>query len=431
MVWFAKWWDAGDTARDAVMPAVVVQRRPGSTTPAVISEVDAETGLTPAQRTRSLIAIIASCFGVGITFGMGYPLAALTFESWGEAKWVTGLVGAAPSLAIFLLLPFLPGFATKVNPVRAIGFGCLVSALGYLGLYLLEDPVSWIALRFLMGAGVALPWLIGETWINSVTPEHTRTRIIAIYAISFFAGFAAGPAILDVTGITGPLPFVAGASGSVLAVIPIIWARNDAPDLSEEAASGLWRAIWIAPASMAAAFLGGFLETIYFSLMPNAAVSVGVSESAALQLMTILLVGGLAMQFAIGWLGDLMSRLKLLVFLGVVFMLLTAMLPWVITEPAWCRVLMFLTGGVLIGFYTLGLTLLGEQAAPGDLAAANAAFIMMYTGGSMVGPAVAGVAMTASPILGFVASAVIAAYVLTALIASAPRGASGTGASGV
>ncbi len=421
MVWNAKWWSAGDTARDAVMPAVVVPRK--SPTPIVSPQdvADPETGLTSSQRIKSLAAIIASCFGVGIVFGLGYPLGALTFESWAQPTWVTGLIGAAPSLGIVLMLPFLPRVVTRVNPVSAIVVGCLISGLGYAALYYFQNAPAWILLRFLMGAGVALPWLIGETWVNTVTAEHTRTRVIALYAISFFAGFAAGPAILDYTGISGPLPFIAGAIGAALAVVPILLARDLAPDLSQDTPSSFTRAIWLAPASMAAAFFGGFVETLYYALMPNAIVSVGNSDSAALQIMTLLSVGGLTLQFVVGWAGDMMPRLKFMMVLGGLFMVLTGLLPWFITEPGWFHVLVFLIGGVLIGFYTLGLSLLGQQAQPGDLAAINAAFIMMYNGGSLVGPVVSGVAMTASPVLGFVASGLIACYIFMAVLASTPR----------
>ena len=50
--------------------------------------------LTRAQRAMSLAAVIAAAFGVGLTFGIGAPLTALTFESWQQPKWLIGLAGA-------------------------------------------------------------------------------------------------------------------------------------------------------------------------------------------------------------------------------------------------------------------------------------------------------------------------------------------------
>lgn len=38
---------------------------------------------TPAERALSIGAVVVSSFGVGISYGIGYPLTSLTFEAWG------------------------------------------------------------------------------------------------------------------------------------------------------------------------------------------------------------------------------------------------------------------------------------------------------------------------------------------------------------
>ena len=62
----------------------------------------------------------------------------------------------------------------------------------------------------------------------------------------------------------------------------------------------------------------------------------------------------------------------------------------------------FLLGGVILGFYTLGLVIVGEQVSPSNLAAANVAFLVMYQIGAIAGPIASGGAMTVSPVYGFV-----------------------------
>ena len=62
----------------------------------------------------------------------------------------------------------------------------------------------------------------------------------------------------------------------------------------------------------------------------------------------------------------------------------------------------FMLGGVVLGFYTVGLAIVGEEVEPRDLAEANAAFLVMYQLGAIVGPAAAGLAMTFAPVEGFV-----------------------------
>jgi hypothetical protein len=62
--------------------------------------------------------------------------------------------------------------------------------------------------------------------------------------------------------------------------------------------------------------------------------------------------------------------------------------------------MMFLWGGVSWGIYTLALGLMGEKFPATELAAANAAFVMMYEVGSVGGPIISGAAMDAWPLYG-------------------------------
>jgi MFS family permease len=375
----------------------------------------------PEARRRGLVAVILSALGVGIAFGLGYPLTALVLEQRGEPPSVIGLAGAAPSLAILVLLPLLPRAVARVRPADAILVGCVLSAVAYLALYVLDSTLAWIIIRFLMGGAIALPWIVGETWINHVATDATRTRIIAFYATAFFAGFAIGPMLLDATGTKGLLPFAIGGLGSLLAAIPIVLARNLAPDLAHEPATGLAGGMRLAPAAMAGAFLGGFLETSHFALLPSVSIAAGMDEGTALRLLTVLLVGGLATQYVLGWLADKTSRTSVLIGLGIAYVGLVAFLPEALKSPPLAMLALFLVGAVVIGFYTLGLALLGEEVDARHLATANAAFILMYTLGGIIGPAISGLAMTPAPVTGFVLATAGAAALMTGVTVLAGR----------
>jgi len=376
---------------------------------------------TPQARLKSLAAVILSSFGVGISFGLGYPLTALVLEQRGEPSWIIGLAGAAPSLAILILLPLLPRMVARISPIHAIIFGCLSAAAAYWALYVLDHTISWIVIRFLMGAAIALPWIVGETWVNHVATEKNRARVIAVYAMAFFSGFAIGPLLIDQVGTSGLLPFAIGGIGSIVAALPIVMARELAPDLAHEPATGLSGGMRMAPAAMAGAFLGGFLETSHFSLLTNVAIGAGVDESASLRFLTTLLVGGLTMQFLLGWIGDKTSRKGVLVWLGFAYVGLIGLLSQSFGTPLVAMAILFLIGAAVIGFYTLGLAMLGQDVPPSQLATANAAFIMMYTMGSIVGPVISGAAMTHSPLAGFVVTTAVASLVFTVAMLFADR----------
>jgi MFS family permease len=361
---------------------------------------------TPRQRVLSLAAVIATAFGVGLSFGIGFPLTALTFEAWHQPKWIIGLAGAAPAIAVLIALPVLPRIVAKLGPVVAITIGCLLGATGFLALYTFDGPWAWIIIRLLMSVGFALPWLAGETWINSVSREETRGRVIAIYAIAFFLGFSVGPVVLGNLGLVGLWPFLSGAVGTAVASVPILLARQLAPEFCHDGSQDILSAVKLTPAAMAAAFIGGFAEISNFSLIPNVALAAGHSQASALALLSTMTLGGIVLQFPIGWLSDKISRVAVIIALAIAFICLVLILPMVLMKPGAAAVVVFLLGGVILGFYTLGLAIVGERVGANDLAAANAAFLIMYQGGSIVGPLAAGAAMTVAPVTGFVTTMV-------------------------
>ncbi len=368
------------------------------------------------ERILSLAAIISTSFGVGISFGVGFPLTALTFELWGQPSWMIGLAGAVPGLAILLVLPIAPRLITKIGPVTAIASGCIIGALGFLALGLFQSPWAWIAIRLIMSAGFAVPWLAGETWINSVSQEETRGRVIAIYAIGFFSGYAIGPIFLQVLGLVGPGPFIAGAVLTIISGLPIVFGRKLAPDFIHDDAHNVVSAFLSAPSVMVSGFIGGFSEVTILSLIPNVALAAGWAQDAALALVTITTIGGVALQFPLGWLSDKMSRFVLTISSIGIFILLALALPLALQNTIAAIVTAFLIGGVILGFYALGLATIGERDGEGDLAAVNAAYIVMYQCGALVGPIFAGIAMTDHPIRGFVVIVIAVMAIAGALL---------------
>lgn len=305
--------------------------------------------------------------------------------------------------------------------MRAIGSGCIIGSIGFLALYAFPSPWAWIIIRLLMSAGFALPWLAGETWINAVAREELRGRVIAIYAIAFFSGFAVGPLLLRCLGLSGFAPFAAAAVITALSALPIVIGRHLAPILHHDGTKGLASAMRLAPAAMVAAFMGGFAEITNLSLIPNVALAAGWSQDALLGLLTVMTVGGIVLQYPIGWLSDKMSRVNLVIYSALSFIAIALLLPLALKSSVAAFLMMFLMGGVILGFYALGLAIVGEQVSADGLAAVNAAFIVMYQAGAFLGPIISGIAMTERPVHGFVGTLVGLTIVSVALVISCDR----------
>ncbi|MGP1396893.1 MAG: MFS transporter [Inquilinaceae bacterium] len=370
----------------------------------------AASSLTPHKRNLSIAAVIASTVGVGISYGIGYPITALTLEQWGAPSWLNGLIGSAPALAILVCLPFFPKLVGWLGTIPAMALGCCLVGIGFLLMPLFPSPEAWLVLRLIMGAGLALPWLVGETWINTVATDQTRGRMLALYAMALFSGFAVGPFILEQVGIDGWAPFLIGAGGIFLAVVPIVLAAAIAPRMPTHPETGVFGAVLLAPVAMIAGVVGGILEFGHFVMLPIYALQTGAGETEALRLLTVFIVGGIVLQFVVGWLADRASARTALIGAALLFAFVAASLP-VVSDPWWRVATVFVMGGLGVGFYTLSLTHIGQRMHVHELAVANAAFLITYQVGAMVGPTVGGVAMGLWQPHGFVAVMIAAALI--------------------
>lgn len=358
--------------------------------------------LTAQERRLSLGSVMLHMLGIGLTLGLTFPLTSLTLEAWGSAAWVVGLAGAMAPLAILLFMPALPSVAQTLGAVRAMMLGCGIGIAGLFVMYLVQTAPVWVAMRFVIGAGLALPWLAGDIWVNSVAQEESRGRVIAGYVACLFIGFSAGPLLLDYTGITGIAPFAVGAGALTLAGLPLIAVGRLAPPIVAEQRSGVLSAARAVPVMAVGAFVAGFTEALIFSLLTLWGLKIGLDETGALRLLTTCIIGGVVLQFAAGIMADRIGRQRLLGLIGLALIATGALLQ--LSTGGLVFVAAFVTGGLILALYGLSLTLLGERFSPAQLAAASAAFLILYQLGSVTGPLVAGAAMDLGRAAGFIFS---------------------------
>ena len=233
-----------------------------------------------------------------------------------------------------------------------------------------------------------------EIWINLVVEERKRARALAIYSTLIAGGLATGPLVLQVVGVSGPLPFIACAVLTLAVGLPMLFARG-APRIEPEAGGRLMDTVWLAPVAMLAALTAGTGETVVFMFLPVYGVEIGVDAKTATLWQTAFVAGNLVMQLPIGWLADRLPRLGVLLSCVLSSAVAAAILPFLGASPWTVWPLLVIWGGVAFGIYTVGLTMLGQRFAAGDMARANAAFVMIYTFGSLIGPPISGAAMDA------------------------------------
>lgn len=353
--------------------------------------------LTPRLRRRNLIAVITSMAVTTLIYGLSMPLLALALNHQGVDPALIGLSTASQFLAGFAVAPFAPRFMRAPGPAVSMLCAIGVSLLVFLLLPVFPNVWAWFPLRFVLGAAGSYLWMAGDAWVNQVAEEHSRGRVVALYSMATAAGFASGPLLLTRTGSTGALPFLVSAVVVGVSALPLLLAVGIAPRLEGRASRRMPGYLLLAPVAMFICATYAAAEGILLAFLPIYGLQLGVAEKSALYLITVMGLGGIACQLAIGWLADRMDRMLLTALCAGAIVAGTAGLPLGFAHPPWNALYMFLYGGALGALYTMGVVLMGERFRGADLAAASALYGVMWGVGSIVGPPLGGAALELWP----------------------------------
>ncbi len=356
--------------------------------------------LSAAERRRGLIAAIACISVYGIVGGMTGPLVSLKMEALGIDPFIIGLNAAAMAGGILLVAPFIPRLTAWMG-ARVFLIGCLSSEI----LLLLAFPLSeniwlWFLLRLLMGASVCGLFVISETWINQLTSDAYRGRVLAIYATCLSVGFMIGPSLIPFTGIEGWPPFLIGAAILLVAIIPITQTGHSGGALAEKASFSILGFFRLAPSLALATLLVAFFEMAAPNILPVYGIGHGLDISESALMVTFIGGGGAVLLLPIGWLSDRMDRMRLMAICAFVASISVATLPWIVNDLIFLYPMLIILGGSVHGVYSCSIAVLGDRFKGGDLVAGNAALSIIWGIGSLTGPASVGAAMEISPSYG-------------------------------
>lgn len=358
---------------------------------------DAASPAFDRQTTLSITAAIACIVSVGIGLSLSIPLLSFALDAKGASRTLIGLNTAMGGVATILCAPFISGWARTFGVRTVLGAAIATGVVSLLAFLIVEPLWAWFPLRFVFGAALAVLFVLSEYWINAAAPEARRGFVLGIYATALSLGFAIGPQILTLVGTEGLAPFLAGAAIFALAALPVLLARGIAPVIEGKPSSGLLTFLWAAPAGTLAALVFGASETGAIALLPLYGTAIGLDTMGAVTLVSIFVLGNVLFQIPIGMIADRVDRRWVLLFcasVGAGGMVAMAVLP---LGRHGLMALLFVWGGIVAGLYTVGLAHLGSRFRGADLAQANAAFVVMYSIGLIVGPPLAGFGMDLWP----------------------------------
>jgi MFS family permease len=345
-----------------------------------------------AAPARALLAICAASALWGFNFGTGAPTASLWLRDHGRSDTVIGFNTAVYYLGIALTAPLVPWL------MRRWGRGCIVLGMVLSGVTVALFPwggglAGWFGLRWLNGVAGAMSLIPMETEVNHSAPPEQRSRNFGLYAVCMAVGIAGGnwfglqfyPDVpLTVFAVGGVPSLVAAALIGLCpgAFIPPQQQRGPCPELT------IGRNLL----SFGSAWSQGFLEGGMVGHLAVYLLFLGMTEDAASWVVAGIMLGVIVSQVPVAWLADRFGRTRALLGCYAATALALVVMPFC-GPSGWLVGALLAAGACSTAFYPLGMTLLGERVPPEAVARGNARFLMFNCLGSLLGPAVCGVAM--------------------------------------
>jgi len=266
------------------------------------------------DRSKALIAITVSAFASGLAVGAVMPLISMSMELRGENASDIGYVVAAAPLALMLTGPFINPMVRIFGLLGSMVFGTMIVVATMIAMPFWYGVGEWATLRFIAGVGVAALWILSETWVNALATNENRGRIIPLFMLVMTLGFGLGPVLVSIIGPAEFRTFFIAAAIIATSLIPLIMARNVAPDLGVPQKWSFMRAFRVAPLVMATGVLAGVTDSAQISFIPIYGVRMGQGTDAALYMLVAIIGGTVLSQIPIYFFSNRIDRNKLLVF---------------------------------------------------------------------------------------------------------------------
>jgi MFS family permease len=327
-----------------------------------------------------------------------------------------------------------------------------VAAASVIGQQFVLALSLWAVLRALFGAAMAPLFVVGEAWINSLSGDAVRGRVVAIYTTSFTLCEMIGPLLTDALAQAPDYAFAIGGAVFLFGLPGIALARDDdasalhrrpgppvndhraaaaraepgihvraelgvperaepgvparaqlgvparagpsvPADIAKDAAASWWDIVRTAPTIIAGAALFAAFDNVMLSFLPLFALDRGLTQTRALTAVAIVFLGDAVLQFAAGSLADRFGRARVHRLAGIAACLLLPLLPGMIAVPVLWECYLFVLGGIAGSLYTLAMVSSGERFSGAALLRASGLIALTWNLASSVVPAATGVLM--------------------------------------
>jgi len=200
--------------------------------------------------------------------------------------------------------------------------------------------------------------------------------------------FGLGQLLGQNLNVRGPeLLFIAGIS-TTLALVPMVAINVQAPVLPQRVKLEILKALRNSPVSVLACLLNGLVLTAFTTVGPLFGERIGFDQRHIVMLMACVSLGGLFLQWPIGYVSDKIDRLYALIALGAGILAVAAALVTATSATPFLvmAALFAIFGGLAESLYAVGVAHANDRAVASDYVALSSTLLFVWALGASIGP---------------------------------------------
>lgn len=321
---------------------------------------------------------------------------------------VTGLVMSGYAIGFITSAIFVPKLLRQVGHVRVFAALSALASSAILAHVVVIEPVTWFVLRLITGFCMSGVFIVAESWLNASTKNEERGQLLSIYMVVQMFFWALGQLLLNIADPGGFLLFIAVSVLVSIAVVPLLLSSVASPIISTPRHFSFFDLYRISPLGCVGMVAVGLCQGAFYSMGAVFGQNIGLSVAEISILLAVATLGGMALQWPIGYVSDRFDRR--LVLIGVTMMAAIAMALILIvgTENQIVLTVLFgIYGGLCLPMYSLCVAHTNDYLEPDQIVGASGALVFSTGLGTMIGPLSISIFMQLFGSLSFVATLMV------------------------
>lgn len=315
---------------------------------------------------------------------------------------ISGLVMAGYFLGLMLGSLFAIHVLRQVGHIRAFAAFASTFSAAALAHAFLADPLFWGVLRVIEGFCVAGLLMCTESWLNEKATRETRGTILSMYMIATYLSQGGAQFLLQLGDVAGYVLFALVSILLSMALVPVALTKVPGPAIPAPSRFGFRKLFRISPTGVLGSLASGVAMGAFYGLGPLFARQVGLDLSGTAAFMSAVILGGLLLQWPLGWMSDRFDRRPVIVAACLAMATVSAAMVALSLSfhdangLGWLSALLALAalfGALVSTLYPLSIALANDWIEPQDMVPASGGLLLAYSLGAVAGPIIASLVM--------------------------------------